>query len=165
MGMDWGVRRIGLSVSDPTQLLARPLTILVRSGPDLALGPEDDAVLQSLAVLIREHGVSGLVFGVPYYHLSGDPNQRVSCYLETGQTLGARLSLPLAYYDEGQTSERARELKPKKSRNLHRRESIDDLAATILLQGYLDAHTLVGSADGMDERPAESSVERSASGR
>ena len=73
--------------------------------------------------------------------------------------------MPFVYYDEGQTSERARELKPRKSRHLHRKEHIDDLAATILLQGYLDAHTIVRSEAGTDGGEAGYSLERSASGR
>ncbi len=138
MGVDWGVRRIGLALSDPTLTLARPLDILVRKGADDPLGPTDEEVFLKMADLVRENEVVGLVFGVPFYHLSGDPNPRASLFLETGRLLGERLSLPVYLHDEGQTSARARELLPKRKRPRGRKGFCDDLAAVLLLQGFLD---------------------------
>ena len=138
MGVDWGGRRIGLALSDPTRTLARPLGILARKGVELLLAPPDEEVLRKLATLVCENDVSGLVFGVPFYHLSGDPNPRAPLYLETGRSLGNCLSLPVFFHDEGQTSARARELKSRRKRSHGRKEFCDDVAAVLLLQGFLD---------------------------
>ena len=138
MGVDWGGRRIGLAISDPTRILARPLGILARKGEDLLLVPPDEEVLIKLATLVCENDVAGLVFGVPFYHLSGDPNPRAPLFLETGRSLGKRLSLPVFFHDEGQTSARARELKSRRKRPPGRKEFCDDVAAVLLLQGFLD---------------------------
>lgn len=138
MGVDWGGRRIGLALSDPGRLLARPLEILVRSGEDLLPDSHDEKVLTRLEFLVRQNGVVALVFGVPYYHLSGDPNPRAPLFLEAGRQVGERLSLPVFFYDEGQTSSRARELRPAKKKQRGRKDPCDDLAAVLLLQGFLD---------------------------
>ncbi len=139
MGVDWGGRRIGLALSDPGRILARPLEILFRKGEELLPGSHDEEVLERLEVLVRQNGVVALVFGVPFYHLSGDPNPRAPLFLEAGRRVGERLSLPVFFYDEGQTSSRARELRrPSGKQPRGRKDPCDDLAAVLLLQGFLD---------------------------
>ena len=166
IGIDWGLRRVGLSISDPTQTLSRPLEILEREGHDLELGPSDEKILDVLANRIKENDVKSLVFGVPYYHVSGDPNPHAGIFLQAGRAIGERLGVSVIFFDEGQTSERARELAPKKKRKSHRKVYCDDVAAGLLLQGFLDESAANrGSFSQKDDEGDWVSLERSASGR
>ena len=75
LGIDYGLRRIGLAVSDATGTLARPLTTLDRSGLANDAGVVD-AVLAAMADLARQDDpVSSIVVGLPR-RLDGSPNDQ-----------------------------------------------------------------------------------------
>ena len=148
MGLDWGGRRVGVALSDPSRTLARPLVVLRRTGSGeipLSEGEEVVAALLNLALL---HEVSGLVFGVPYYHLSGDPNPHAPLFRLAGEALASALSLPVFFVDEGQSSEAAREIRNAYGGSRRRRDPLDHLAAATLLQGVLDSRETLGDPVG-----------------
>lgn len=133
LGIDFGERRVGLAVSDPTGTIATPLPTLKRRRgkrpPLLAL--EDVA---------REHGVEAVVMGLPL-DLSGDETEWTTHVREVGDELGRRLEVPVHYMDERMTSVRAeravRKLGlPKAERE--RKERVDRAAAVLILQSWLD---------------------------
>lgn len=141
MAIDWGGKRVGLALSDSTQTIARPLTILHREGGD-SLSEPDASTIKGLLHCKENNGVSGIVFGIPYYHLSGDVNPKAQLFLKAGQGIGSALGLPVIFSDEGHTSSDAWDIVLRKEKQRKkftpRRNFSDHLAAAALLQRYLD---------------------------
>jgi putative Holliday junction resolvase len=130
LGIDHGLKRIGLAVSDPSGLVARELTVLNRK-----TNREDFERINRIAA---EQKVVGIVVGLP---INSDAEAGEYTQADTVRKWVERLAettqLPITLWDEQLTSADARELSIQQGRN--RREAIDDLAARIILQGYLDA--------------------------
>ncbi len=139
LGIDHGLKRIGLAVSDSSGLVARELSVLQRTTN------ADD--FRRLLHIAGEQRAIGLVVGVPVNPeaLPGEYTQgdTVRKWIDR---LAAVTPLPIIQWDEQLTSVDARELSIHKGRD--RRERIDDLAARLILQSYLDA-----LRDGLIELP------------
>ena len=102
MGIDYGEKRIGLAISDPTGRLASPLTTLVyRKGKRPPLG--------EIERIAREREVEALVVGLPL-DLSGSETDWTAAVRKAGDAVAARLAVPVAYVDERMTSVRAERL-------------------------------------------------------
>jgi putative Holliday junction resolvase len=132
LGLDWGTARIGVAISDETQLLASPLATLTRrTGRRLPVG-------QFLALVEGEHPV-GLVVGIPLGD-DGLEGAAGTAAREMGRTLAARSGLPLDWIDESFTTAdalaHAREAMLRKSTS--GATSIDASAAAEILQRWLD---------------------------
>ena len=130
LGVDHGERRIGLAISDALGISARELEIIESRGPET-----DFARIGAIAECER---AVGIVVGVPLNPNapSGIPSQadRVRDWITQ---MRASLPLPIAEVSEFLTSDEARQLAKAQSR--HPRAPIDDLAARVILQSYLDA--------------------------
>jgi putative Holliday junction resolvase len=130
LAIDPGSVRLGLALSDPSGTIAQPLSVLGRRSE-----AED---LKALAELVREHQVETIVVGLPR-----TMNGRLEAAAQAAQAFGARVEQvtgrPVAYWDERLTSVAAeRYLIEQGKRRGKRRQEIDRMAATLLLQGYLD---------------------------
>lgn len=132
LGIDWGEIRIGLAVSDQSQTLASPLeTLHRRRGKRFPM----TRFLELTAV----HQPVGLVVGLP---LSGEGVEEGSAASarELAATLTGRTALPLELWDERMTTARAlRTIQEQGGSTRGRKTDVDALAATILLQHFLDA--------------------------
>lgn len=99
-------------------------------------------MVAELKDLLQSRSVKGIVFGVPWYHLSGDPNPKASHFLATGRRLCTLLKTPVYFWDEGMTSDQARYSMRIESSRVRRRsgskEPIDALSAALMLQSFLD---------------------------
>lgn len=134
LGLDYGERRIGVTISDPTRTIAQPLpTLLRRRGrrPPYA----------RLLEIIREWEIEAVVIGLPV-EISGDEGEPAAQVRKFGATLGERAGLLVEYRDERFTSVRAeKELlrldMPASARR--QKERVDAMAASLILQGYLDS--------------------------
>lgn len=128
--VDHGLKRIGLAVSDALGITARELTVINRT-----TNVEDFAKINHIAA---EQRVVGIVVGMPVNseakpgeYTQGDTVRKwIERYSQT-------TSLPIITWDEQLTSLDARELSIQKGRKA--RDPIDDLAARVILQSYLDA--------------------------
>jgi putative Holliday junction resolvase len=130
LGLDWGSSRIGVAISDETQLVATPLdTLRRRTGRRLPLA-------QFLTLITRERPV-GLVVGLPLDD-HGREGGSARAAREMGVTFAARSYLPLDWIDESFTTARTLETLHEMGRR-PARENIDQLAAAELLQQWLDA--------------------------
>ena len=137
LGIDYGLRRIGLALSDPTGTIASPLETLVRRA-----GKRPP--ITKLETIARERDVEHLVVGLP---LSLDGNETAWCgeVRSVGERLAVRLSLEVSFVDERMTSVRAERAVqasglPKRKREDKRR--IDAAAAQLILQTWLDKRTV-----------------------
>ncbi len=133
MGLDYGERRIGVALSDPTGTLASPLdTVLRRRGKR--------PPIQRLAEIGLEHGVAELVMGLPLT-LAGTEDAWCAEVRRVGDELGRRLAVPVAYVDERMTSKVAERGVRSSGRRVGQREQkdrVDAAAAAVILQRHLD---------------------------
>jgi putative Holliday junction resolvase len=133
LGIDFGMRRIGLALSDPTGTLASPLpTVKRRAGkrPPLA----------TLVGIVESNDVGVLVLGLPLT-LRGEESEWTSEIRQVGAKLSERTGLPVHFVDERFTSVQAQRAirglgLPKKKRE--EKERVDAAAAVLILQSWLD---------------------------
>jgi putative pre-16S rRNA nuclease len=132
LAVDPGEKHIGVAVSDPSGIIARPLTTLLHESR------AKDA--ERLVALALEHEVEGIVVGMAFtaegeIGLQGRRAERLTEFLRT------QTHLPVMTHDESYSSAAAQALmlaSGKKRRE--RREQIHAVAAAALLQSYLDAN-------------------------
>jgi putative holliday junction resolvase len=130
LAIDPGTVRLGLALSDPSGVIAQPLSVLRRRSP------KEDLV--ALKRVVDDHQVERIVIGLPKLM-----NGTLDVAARDAQAFGAEVERatgrPVAYWDERLTTVAAeRHLIAQGTRRLKRRASVDQIAATLLLQGYLD---------------------------
>jgi putative holliday junction resolvase len=133
LAVDYGMRRVGIALSDPTATIAQPLTVLIRRAGKRA-------PVQAVANLVAEHGVLHVVVGLPLT-LAGDESDWTKEVRSFGEKLAERAGVGVTFADERLTSvaaERAvRSLGLKRSER-EQKERVDAAAAVLILQAYLD---------------------------
>ncbi len=130
LGLDIGSVRIGVALSDPLGITAAPLEVIDRRRQE---------PLARIVALIAEHEVSGIVVGQPL-RLDGEAGPAVEGVQAFVAELAARVSVPIALWDERLTTAQAeREMIADGVRRQKRRQSIDRVAAALILQSYLDS--------------------------
>ncbi len=130
MGLDVGDRRIGVAVSDPLGLTAQPVLTLVRSNR------RQD--LKSLMRMIRKYGCREVVVGNPLY-MSGDQSPQAAKAQGFAQMLREETGLPVHLWDERLTTTEAhRHLHAAGLAGSEHRAVVDQVAAVLILQGFLD---------------------------
>jgi putative Holliday junction resolvase len=153
MGIDFGERRVGVAVSDPTETLASPLPTLKRRA-----GKRPP--LTALEALVKEQEVGALVVGLPLT-LDGSESAWTRTVRAFGEALARRTGLPLHFVDERFTSVQAERAVrgiglPKGKRE--EKDRIDAAAAVLILQGWLDRRKKSGEVpeSGVGEPGSES---------
>jgi putative Holliday junction resolvase len=130
MAIDYGDRRIGLSVSDPTGMIASPAGHIVRRA----------GKRPPVAELIRraeELEVTGFILGLPLDG-NGEETPRCAEVRIVGEKLVERTQLPVRYVDERFTTAAAlRTIREMEASTRGRKGDVDAMAATILLQHAL----------------------------
>jgi putative Holliday junction resolvase len=130
LGLDLGAKRIGLAVSDPLGITAQGLEVWVRR--------DRQADLDHLFKVARDYDVEHLVVGLPR-HLDGRPGAAAPEIMEFAGALGEALGVEVIFWDERLTTVAAERLlvQADVSRR-RRRQVVDQLAAVLILQSYLD---------------------------
>lgn len=139
LGIDYGRKVIGLAVSDPGGLLASPLRLLRRRSRQ-----EDFAIIAAIA---EETGAREIVVGVPLPPPDYEGYSQADTVRRWAGRLAAAVPLPVRLWDETLSSEEAERLGREAGRR--RPARIDDRAAAVILQSYLDA-----LREGVDPPPA-----------
>lgn len=131
MALDVGKRRIGVALSDPTRLLASPLLTIHATPPERAFAHIRD--------LVQSHAVAILVLGLPLT-MSGEHGEQASFVHTFAEQLRPYLpDLTITFLDERLTTVAAERLMQDLGlRPEQRRARIDEIAASIILQDYLD---------------------------
>lgn len=141
-GIDWGERRIGIAVSDAMLRFSERLAIIESRNSLSKPMRYPHSAVNKIRNILQDHDIKGLVFGVPWYHLSGDTNPKAESFVLIGKFLGERLLLPVYFWDEGLTTDEIRgQMKvnrPDRHRLLKPSIPVDDHAAALLLQSFLD---------------------------
>lgn len=130
LGLDWGTNRIGIAVTDPTQLIATPLATLARRrGKRLPLG-------RFLSLVEHEHPV-GLVVGLPLNDES-EIGSSAALARDMGELFARRSGLPLEWVDESfTTTESIHRLTERGISPQSRRNRLDAMAAAVLLERWI----------------------------
>jgi len=132
LGLDYGRRRIGCALSDPSGTIASPLTTFRRREGKRPPWAE-------IARLVEEHEVGELVVGLPL-DLAGDEGEWALEVREFGAQLARRTGLPVHFVDERLTSvaaERAVRASGLPRGQREQKERVDEAAAALLLRLYL----------------------------
>jgi putative holliday junction resolvase len=132
LGLDVGSKTIGVALTDEANIAAHPLTVLDRAG-----NPADAA---TIVALIEEHGVLDVIVGMPY-ELSGRVGHRGRRVQELIDVLRAAVPETVAVYEQDErftTAEAERALIEADMSRQKRAQVIDQQAATLILQGWLD---------------------------
>ncbi len=131
LAVDVGEKRIGLALSDPTQMLAQPLgTLTRRTGKRFPM--------QQLRAHLEAHRPTGVVVGLPL-ESDGSEGDRALEARNIGAHIEDKTGLPVCYHDERMTTARAlRAVRDLGGGTRGRKGEVDQLAATTLLQSFLD---------------------------
>jgi putative Holliday junction resolvase len=132
LAVDHGSKRIGLALSDPTGTIASPLTVILHVGRMV----DAAAVAEQAAV----HAAGLIVVGQSFDE-DGNPNLAGRQSARFAEALQLQTSIPVVFWDESFTTQDAREARIAMNTSRRKRAGhLDDLAATVLLQSYLDAN-------------------------
>ena len=131
LGLDYGERRIGLAVSDPTRIIAKPLTIIDRK--------KTADYISIISTIIATHKVTSIVVGLPLT-LKGKYSKQTEIVQQFIDRLKLDLKIPVFSIDERLSSVAAKKsLQAQDIKTGHNKALIDETAAAILLQEYLDS--------------------------
>jgi putative Holliday junction resolvase len=131
MALDVGDRRIGVAVSDPTGLIARPVTVVRRTSRA--------ADFARFAEIAEAHAVDALVIGLPL-NMDGTEGAQAAWVRDYGTAAAEALDLPLQFWDERLTTEEAKDvLRAQGKRPREHKAWIDAIAASVILQSFLNA--------------------------
>ena len=133
MGLDFGSKTVGVAVSDSLLVTAQGVEIIRRK--------EENKLRQTLArieELILEYEVDEIVLGCPK-HMNGTKGVRAELTEEFKDKLERRTGLPVSLWDERLTTVEAdRTMMEAGIRRENRKDYVDMIAATLILQGFLD---------------------------
>lgn len=134
MGLDYGSKTVGVSVSDPLGITAQAVETIVRK--------EENKLRQTcqrLEALIREYEITSVVLGYPK-NMDDSVGERARKTEEFKEMLERRTGLPVVLWDERLTTVEADEiLRESGVPARDRKKVIDKVAAGIILQSYLNA--------------------------
>ncbi len=129
MAIDYGDQRTGVAVSDLTATLAGEAFVIKEWDPE--------ALADRLAAEAEKRGVGQLVLGNPL-NMDGSAGPRSEKARALAQLLGQRTDIPVALWDERRTTVEAHGILSANDRHgKRRRETVDAVAATLILEGYL----------------------------
>lgn len=131
LGVDHGEKRIGLAISDPGGMLARPLQVLQH------LSRAVDAA--QVAAIALEQGAELIVIGQSFDE-EGQPNLAGRRAARFAEALGSQTSTPIILWDESFSTQDARDARIAMGASRRNRSGhLDDLAAVMILRSYLEA--------------------------
>lgn len=129
MAIDYGDARTGVAISDPNGLLTGFTTVIHSRNRE--------TVLAQLAALCKERGADRLVMGFPR-NMDGTEGPRAALYREFAASLEEATGMPVRLWDERRTTVEAHQI--LSSQNYHgkkRKNTVDAVAASLILEGYL----------------------------
>ncbi len=131
MAIDYGVKRLGVAISNPEKTMSVPLTIIdVRP---------DDSHYKSIISLIDDYNVEELIIGLPY-NMDGTLGTSGNNVIQWSASLKEMIGIPVNLWDERlSTFEAHNMLAQINVKHKKRKRIVDSLAASIILQNYIDS--------------------------
>jgi len=132
LALDYGRRRIGLAMSDPLQCIAQSF--------DTWQNTSIEHIIQRLSSLILSYQIELLVVGLPIT-LKGEHKKLAKDVEHFCHQIRKRINMPVVLWDERLTSVQAKKIMISMNEKPSRqKEKVDRMAATLILQNYLDAN-------------------------
>ncbi len=136
LGLDVGARRIGVAVSDPLGITAQGLETIERKNRR--------ADLAQLGVVLAQYEIGEIVMGNPL-HMSGDTGVQSEKMILFAEELRHRFAIPVHLRDERLTTSQAqRVLRETSMSGLRRGKVVDQMAAVLILQSFLESRVVAG---------------------
>ncbi len=133
LGLDYGERRIGLALSDPMGIIARPLTIIDRK--------KTADHISRISEIIAEKKITTIIVGLPLT-LKGHYSKQTEIVLAFIDQLKSNFQIPIVAIDERLSSVAAKKsLLVQSVKAGYEKGRVDETAAAIILQEYLDSHS------------------------
>ena len=133
LGLDIGDKRIGVAVSDPLGMLARPLLVLENSG--------EESTIKELLKLVEQYQAECIIVGLPLA-MDGGLGLQAEKIKTLAEKLKLTIQVPLEYRDERGTTAEAKSILEdtgkKKKGSFVKKGSYDAIAAAVILQSYLN---------------------------
>ena len=130
LGVDYGDARTGLSVSDPTGLIA--------GSPSVIAEWNRDKLIEKLVSYIKENRIEEIVMGYPK-NMDGTVGARAEKCEALAEELREKTGVPVVLWDERRTTVAAHQILHQSGKQMKQhRKTVDAVAATLILQGYLD---------------------------
>lgn len=132
LGIDFGKKYVGLSVSDPLFITAQSLCTIERKRPD-----KFRSTLSAISDICKEYEITAFVIGLPK-NLDGSENERCEFTKEFAKLLFDKINLPVFFWDERLTTvsgDRDLDFLGKKDKKKYS----DELAAVLILEGFMNA--------------------------
>lgn len=130
LGLDYGSRRVGVAISDPQGLIARPLDTLIVSSMK--------ETVDQVKTIIAENEIDGVVIGLPL-NLSGQPSELSREAELFGSNLEKEIKQPIYFEDERLSSKQAEQVLHSHGKKIKGNKGIiDRISAAIILQSFLD---------------------------
>ena len=129
LAIDYGDARTGIAISDYTGLLVGTTDVIHSRKPDVTA--------REIARLAREHGAQRLVMGFPR-NMDGTEGPRAALYRDFAAQVEAEAGMPVVLWDERRTTVEAHQI--LSDCNYHgkkRKNTVDAVAASLILEGYL----------------------------
>lgn len=135
MGLDVGSKTVGVAISDPLGWTAQGLEIVKINEEQEQFG------IERIKVLVKQHEIAGFVVGLPK-NMNNSSGPRVDAAKKYGQLLQNIFGLPIDYQDERLTTVEASRMLIEEADASRKKQKqvIDKLAASLILQNYLDGH-------------------------
>ena len=128
LGIDYGNKRVGISISDELQLTAQPLPLLKREN--------DKDLITEIKKIISLYEIEKIVIGFPVL-LDGTHSKQTKITKKFISLMRKSADLPIEKWEERLSTIEARKILSSASKN-KRKENIDIVSAQIILQGFLD---------------------------
>ena len=143
MAIDYGDAHTGIAISDYTETLAGHSEVLHSR--------KQEEVLAGIRRLIAEHDVKLLVLGYPR-NMDGSEGPRAEKYAAFAKKLEAATGLPVILWDERRTTVDAHRILGEQGiRAKNRKDKVDAMAATLILEGYLDRKRIQAQRQNREE--------------
>ena len=133
LGLDYGERRIGLALSDPLRIIAKPFKIIDRK--------KTADHISRISEIVSERKITSIVVGLPLT-LKGGYSKQTEIVLAFIDQLKSDLQIPIMTVDERLSSVAAeKSLQAQAVKTGHNKGRVDETAAAIFLQEYLDSQS------------------------
>ena len=140
VAIDWGVKRSGVAVSDPEQMIGQPLGTLVRR-------PGKRFPLNQLKMLTADLEPVGYVVGLPL-ESDGTEGEFATEARQTGEAIARATALPVEMWDERMSTARALSaIRDMQGSTRGRKGDVDSMAAALILQAWLESRRIQPDAE------------------
>ena len=134
LGLDFGSKTVGVAISDPLLMSASGLEIIRRDRES-----KIRKTLSRIDEIIKEYDVDEIVLGLPM-NMDDTEGERCRKTREFGENLERRTGLKVNYFDERLSSFEAHEILDECGiKSVNHKEFVDEVAAMVILQGYLES--------------------------